>query len=366
VPNGRTWRPISAGVALSLAVLTGVTALPGPGYADHKPSISQVQRRLDSLDHRAEQTSERLNTIRVLLQRRRATLSAVRVEFQQERTRVRTLRHQLATVAVDEFQGGELGTTVSLLTSKTPGRFLAQLTTVQAVNADQAAALKGYVRARGALAARAGDLRAQTDAIAKDKAHMARQKALLDHRAAHARTLLDQLRQERRARLAAQRRAAQQAAQRAQQQRLARAAAASTAPPSAPAPAPPAPAPAPAPPPSSGRGATAVAFALAQVGDPYVYGGAGPNVWDCSGLTMGAWAAAGVSLPHSASLQYSSGTPVSLSALQPGDLVFYYSPISHVALYIGNGQVVHAPHPGSTVQVVPLYSMPVAGAVRPG
>jgi peptidoglycan DL-endopeptidase CwlO len=359
VPNGRTWRPISAGVALSLAVLTGMTVLPGPGYADHKPSISQVQRRLDRLDHRAEQTSERLNTLRVVLQRRRATLVAIRADFEQERTKVRSLAHQLATVAVDEFQGGDLDTTVSLLTSKTPGRFLAQLTTVQAVNADQAAALKGYVAARGALAARARDLQARTDAIAKEEARIAREKAVLDRRAARARGILQQLRQERRARLAAQRRAARQA----QQQQQAGAAPA-PAPAGSPAPAPTPPAP--APPPSSGRGAVAVAFALAQVGDPYVYGGAGPDVWDCSGLTMGAWAAAGVSLPHSASLQYSSGTPVSLSALQPGDLVFYYSPISHVALYIGNGQVVHAPHPGTTVQVAPLYSMPVSGAVRPG
>ena len=118
--------------------------------------------------------------------------------------------------------------------------------------------------------------------------------------------------------------------------------------------------------PSSGLGSAAVSFALAQLGDPYVYGAAGPDAWDCSGLTMAAWAAAGVSLPHSSSMQLSSGTPVSSSALVPGDLVFYYSPISHVALYIGNGQVVHAPYPGTTVEVVPLTSMPISAAVRPG
>jgi peptidoglycan DL-endopeptidase CwlO len=118
--------------------------------------------------------------------------------------------------------------------------------------------------------------------------------------------------------------------------------------------------------PASGAAQKAVQTALAQIGDPYVYGAAGPDAFDCSGLTMYAWAAAGVSIPHASSMQPSSGTPVSISDLRPGDLVFYYSPISHVAMYIGHGEVVHAPHTGSYVQIVPLTSMPIAMAVRIG
>ena len=96
--------------------------------------------------------------------------------------------------------------------------------------------------------------------------------------------------------------------------------------------------------PPAARGA-AVQYALAQVGDAYVYGATGPSAFDCSGLTMMAWAQAGVGLPHSSSAQMGSGTPVSQSQLQPGDLVFYYSPVSHVGIYIGNGQIVHAANP---------------------
>jgi cell wall-associated NlpC family hydrolase len=117
--------------------------------------------------------------------------------------------------------------------------------------------------------------------------------------------------------------------------------------------------------PASGAGA-AVAFAMAQVGDAYVYGAAGPDAYDCSGLTMAAWGAAGVALPHSSGAQMGSGTPVSIDALQPGDLVFYYSPVSHVAMYIGNGQIVHAANPGTGVAVSSVSSMPISGAVRPG
>ncbi len=107
----------------------------------------------------------------------------------------------------------------------------------------------------------------------------------------------------------------------------------------------------------------AIDFALAQRGKPYVYATSGPNSYDCSGLTAAAWAAAGVQLPHQSAEQYNYGTHVSLSDLQPGDLVFFYSPISHVALYIGNGLIVHAPTSGDVVKVSPLFGGAV-GATR--
>ena len=103
---------------------------------------------------------------------------------------------------------------------------------------------------------------------------------------------------------------------------------------------------------------TAVNTALAKQGDPYVWGGAGPNGFDCSGLMQYAYAAAGHKLPHSSSIQSTIGTPVSYADLKPGDLVFFYSPVSHVGMYIGNGQMVHAATFGQPVKVVNLASMP--------
>jgi len=109
----------------------------------------------------------------------------------------------------------------------------------------------------------------------------------------------------------------------------------------------------------------AVDTALAQVGDPYVWGAEGPDAFDCSGLTLYAWSAAGVSLPHSSSMQSTVGTAVAYSDLQPGDLVFFYSPVSHVAMYIGDGLIVSAPHSGDVVKVMPISYMPeYAGARR--
>ncbi len=95
----------------------------------------------------------------------------------------------------------------------------------------------------------------------------------------------------------------------------------------------------------------AVDVALAQIGKPYRWGGSGPSSFDCSGLTSFAWAAAGVDLPRSSRMQYSATTRITRSQLQPGDLVFYHSPISHVAMYIGDGRVVEAPNSGNNVRI---------------
>lgn len=99
----------------------------------------------------------------------------------------------------------------------------------------------------------------------------------------------------------------------------------------------------------------AIGWARRELGKPYVFGGAGPNAFDCSGLTSFVYAKAGVFLPHSAAAQYNDTTRIPLSALQPGDLVFYYSPISHVALYIGGGQVLQALNSSAPVEISGLY-----------
>jgi cell wall-associated NlpC family hydrolase len=109
---------------------------------------------------------------------------------------------------------------------------------------------------------------------------------------------------------------------------------------------------------------TAVDTALAQQGKPYVWGGAGPDSYDCSGLVQYAYAAAGIALPHSSNMQSTIGTPVAYSDLQPGDLVFFYSPVSHVGIYIGNGQMVHASTYGQPVQVIDLAYMPGFNSAR--
>jgi cell wall-associated NlpC family hydrolase len=125
------------------------------------------------------------------------------------------------------------------------------------------------------------------------------------------------------------------------------------------------------PPPNASAAQVAIAAAKSVIGTQYVFGAADPDVgFDCSGLTMWAWAQAGVYLPHSSESQYTTLPHVPVSDMQPGDLLFFYSPISHVALYIGGGMMIHARHPGPGGEVqmgsVAGYGTPVLFVARPG
>ncbi len=117
--------------------------------------------------------------------------------------------------------------------------------------------------------------------------------------------------------------------------------------------------------PSGGGAAAAVRYAYAQIGKPYQFGADGPGSFDCSGLTMMAWRQGGIALPHSAAGQYGIGRHVTRSELQPGDLIFRYSPISHVAMYVGGGMQVAATHTGSTVKLQSAFQGPIVGYSRP-
>lgn len=113
------------------------------------------------------------------------------------------------------------------------------------------------------------------------------------------------------------------------------------------------------------KGAKALAFAKKQLGDRYRYGGTGPNAWDCSGLTRGAWKAAGKKIPRTSQAQARFGKKVKKKDLKKGDLVFFYKGRSHVGIYAGNGKVINASRPGKPVAYTKMTYMPYAGARRP-
>lgn len=133
-----------------------------------------------------------------------------------------------------------------------------------------------------------------------------------------------------------------------------------TTPPTTRPPAPPAPSPSP-----SSRAGTAVAFARAQLGKPYVFATAGPDTYDCSGLTMAAWAAAGARMPHYSGAQAALFPKVGWDQLQPGDIVVFYSDYHHVGLYIGGGMMIHAPQTGDVVKIAPAWRTTFQFGVRP-
>jgi peptidoglycan DL-endopeptidase CwlO len=256
---------------------------------------------------------------------------------------------------VAQSQGQVFSAATQIALSERPDAFLEQLVVVSQYNDVQTETRARFTRELRQLEMRREAAERELEAVARTRKELASQKATIDEKAAEAQELLERLETE-----AAERAAAieARAASRALAQSRESLPAATPSPAPEPAPAPVAPA--------SGRAAAAVEYALAQVGDAYVWGAEGPDGFDCSGLTLMAWRQAGVSLPHSSSMQMSSGTPVSQSQLQPGDLIFYYSPVSHVAIYIGGGKIVHAANPSTGVEITGAFSMPYSGAVRPG
>ena len=328
-------------IVVCTATFVALTLSPGSSAADPhaKPTLAQVQRKVEHLDRQAEQASERFNTIREQLKTTRARLSAVQADFSRQRAKVTRMQDDIAALVVAGFQGTSLGTTASLVLSNDPDQFLQTLSTVESVADTQSRMFTRYLRLKQGLDAKQAQLQDEVGAIRAAKVDMAKQQTTIKKKSDAAEALLSSLQAAQRERLVAQ-----------QDNSVSVQPTNSGSTPNVPA---------------SGRAKIAVDFALAQLGDPYVYGAAGPDAWDCSGLTMGAWGAAGVSLPHSSSMQYNSGTHVAISDLQPGDLVFFYSPISHVAIYIGGGEIIHATHPGDVVSRDPMSYMPYAGATRP-
>jgi cell wall-associated NlpC family hydrolase len=359
----RTSRVKRVVIAASAAAVTSVILPASAGHAE--PSIGEVQQRLDGLYHQAESAQERLNTLNVRLDDTRERLTTLRSDLSQRRRHYAKVSDMVAGMAAEEAQSVEsqLGLTQQFLLAQDPLDLLNRMGAHAALSSKKGETLNRLTTASRLLQQRQSQVSAALDQVSADQQQAAKEDETVDAKVAEAKDLLDNLEAERRARLreAREREAARQAAlareARAEAAQQARQQASQTVSRSAPRVQTPN---------VSGGAAQAVSFAMDQVGDAYVYGAAGPDAFDCSGLTMQAWSRAGVSLPHSSSAQYSSGPHVSTSDLQPGDLVFYYSPISHVAMYIGNGRIVQAANPSDGVNVASVSSMPISGAVRPG
>ena len=346
----------AATLGLTAALVAGggqqAQAEPPLTVAEAKARIAQLETDASAIDQEYVEISEQLAKGRAKLKLKQADVKA-------QAKRVEKLKFQVGQVALAQFQNRNLDTAAQLfVTSDTEG-FLSQISTVEKVSENQNSVLQEYQQQQAALADI--ELTAKTDlaALAEQEKQLKSLRTASDKKIAESKAVLTKLTTEERRKIAAEeRRAAADARAEAESgtktKTKTKATAASTEDDDQPA--------------ASGgsKGARALAYARAQLGDPYSFASAGPNAFDCSGLTYASWKSVGVSLPRSSRSQYGAGSYVSRSNLQAGDLVFFYSPISHVALYAGNGQIIHAPRPGKGVQYAPLSSMPYAGAKRPG
>ena len=343
--------------------------------AEAKARIAQLQTDASAIDQEYVEISEQLSKGRAKLKLRQADAKA-------QSERVKKLKFQVGQVALAQFQNRNLDTAAQLfVTSDTEG-FLSQISTVEKVSENQNSVLQDYQRQQATLSQLELTSKADLAALAEQEEQLKALRAASDKKIEESKGVLAKLTAEERRKIEEEERRAAAAAQRdaesntpattttrtrtrtttesrSTETRSTETKTRSTATKEEGDDAS-------APPSSGGKGARAVAYARSQLGDPYRFAAAGPDAFDCSGLTSAAWKSVGVSLPRSSRSQYGAGSYVSRSNLQPGDLVFYYSPISHVALYAGNGQIIHSPRPGKSVEYAPLGSMPYTGAKRPG
>jgi peptidoglycan DL-endopeptidase CwlO len=340
------------GIALaaitSTAVAAGVIFIQTGADADPKPTLDQAKRQVAALQHKAEEAGESANDLRGQISASAVRVKALQAGIAKQQAQVDAVKRQIGSLAVAGYQTSGMTTTAQLLLSTNPDQFLSQASTAQAFAGQQNSALRRFQQAQGKL----GDLQASEQSeLASLKAVQTQQDTLkkqIQTNLDAAEKVLDKLSDEERAKIQAEN---EKEAEEARDQRPSRDEDRMDED---------------LPVPASGRAGTAVQAAMAQLGDSYVWGADGPDSFDCSGLMMYAWGKAGVSLSHSSKAQASEGRRVSKSQLMPGDLVFYYSPISHVAMYIGNGRIVHASRPGKPVKTDPIDLMPYNTAVRPG
>jgi len=341
---------VAAGSAAFL-IPTIAAAVPRDPATD---TIATVTQRLDNLSKQSESLAEKYNGAQITLTARQKAAGKAQSAFRSAAATYQTARAQLTNTLKSQYEGAQFSTAGALLTSTNEANYLDKVEALNLLNAHRSAVVAELITAR-ANADKAQE--AAADALQKAKSVrdlVSKQRADVEAQTKKYTDLLATLNAQQQEQY--RDRNAPTAAQLATTQTT-------QALPAAPA--------QPAAPPAVGGGSAkaqiAVAYARAQLGKPYVFAAAGPDAFDCSGLTMMAWAAAGVSLPHYAptQMQYGSTVPIDVSAMLPGDLIFLYPDIGHVEIYAGNGMAISAPQPGDVVKYVSVaYDMPNIVGVR--
>jgi cell wall-associated NlpC family hydrolase len=338
----RPKQPSHARILVLTAAAAATVALSAQSAsATPQPSIDDVKTQIDGLNSQAAQATQQYDGAQEKAGTLRQQASQLQDEVARTQEQVTQLEQGLASVAGQQYMQDGLDPSVQLMFNSNPAGYLDQATTQQQANISEAEALKALQQAQRTLDQQKQDAATALAQLNATTTTLNDAKAQVQGKLQQAQSLLNSL-------TASQRAALQAAEDQADGPEVSRSSAradlASA-------------------PPASGYAATAVQEALTRLGDEYVWGANGPTTFDCSGLMQWSYAQAGVSLPRTSEEQATVGTEVpSLAQAQPGDLVIYDSDGSvegHVGMYIGNGEVVHAPHRGAVVRIMPANALPI-------
>ncbi|MFE6763429.1 NlpC/P60 family protein [Streptomyces sp. NPDC057689] len=347
--SGTLVRSFGTAALAAVVVVSPATAVAAPSPAPAVPGapaggVAGLLSELQRLYQQAEEATETYNGTAAELKKQAARAKKLDAALVTARRSLADSRDAAGQLAREQYQGrSELSAYLRLLLMRDPEAALTQGQVIQRLAAGRAASVR-----------RLGTAEKRADALAKESRKvLAEQRTLAARKKKDRDTVRTRLKQveAKIATLSADQLdevsgLAQKNTDKAQDALVASGALSSSRPPTA-------------------QGGQAVGYAVRQIGKPYVWGAEGPGSFDCSGLTSQAWASAGRVIPRTSQEQWRQLTRVPMNALRPGDLVVYFPKATHVALYIGNGLVVQAPRPGTSVKVSPVASNPVLGAVRP-
>jgi cell wall-associated NlpC family hydrolase len=333
-----TWRSRGVAVSFGLIAVGALVMASGAAAAAPKPTVTQVQQKLNKLNNEMQQLDERYDGVKQQVSAANQQLALANTAAARYESRFQSMRAEVAQIAATAYEDGSLSTPEALLDSNNPQKILDQSSILLELSSDNSAKMSAFLTVARQLANAQASARRVREGILALKNKLAGQKASLNKLIGKQQSLLNQ---------------------------LSPAMQAGTGPGGG---APTTGIGAPDPLPDVSQGEKAVAFAFKQIGCPYVFGGTGPcnDGFDCSGLTQAAWAAAGVAIPRTSEEQ--AGLPaVPESDLEPGDILEFLGD-GHVGIYVGNNELIDAPQTGEDVQEVAFtgwYQENFDGAVRP-
>ncbi|MER5895692.1 NlpC/P60 family protein [Streptomyces sp. NPDC001876] len=369
-------RTSSSAVGLTTAALASVTLLSTQSAtaapAEPKPSIEEVQKKVDDLYRQAGTATQQYNKAKTASTQQRSKVDALLEAAAKRADKLNETRRELGNYAAAQYRSGAIAPTATFFLADDPQSYFDQDQLMARMTSQQQKAVADFRTQQSEAATKRVEATKSLQTLTESQTTLRTSKQQVQNKLAEARTMLSELTAEEKARLAelerkkeaeARRKAEelareQAAAAKAEADRAAEEASKEET--------------------GTGTGTgtgsdssyaskadKVLAFARDQIGKPYVWGATGPSSYDCSGLTQAAWKAAGVDLPRTTWDQVEVGTRVATADLKPGDLVFFYDDISHVGIYKGDGMMIHAPKPGANVREESIYYMPIYGSVRP-
>ncbi|MFD7861748.1 NlpC/P60 family protein [Streptomyces sp. NPDC057682] len=335
----RPKQPSRARVTVLTATAAAAVALTSQAaHADPKPTKGEVKAKVDKLYHEAEEATEQYSLAKEKQDKLQKQIDAIQDKVARGQQELNGMRAGLGMLAAAQYRSGGLDPSVQLFLSSDPDSFLDQASALDQLTAKQAQSLTKIQEKQRALAQERKEAQDKLSNLAQVRKTLGEKKKTQQTKLAAARQLLNTLTQAERDQLRADdQRASRDAGERVQLGNEA---------------------------PASGLGAAALNAAKSRIGLPYAPGQAGPGSFDCSGLTMWAYAQAGANITRTTYTQINQGTRIGQSQLKPGDLVFFNGN-SHVGLYAGNGTVLHAPYSGAYVRYESMSTIgSFYGAVR--